>query len=743
MLPDLIFQPVWPWPLLAGLSALALAACAFAYHQQRALASRGRRAFLLLFRLAGVASILFILLRPMMREATPGPKDKPVLFVAVDHSLSMNTPDVAGTTRWATVTAALRGGEGTHWWQLARDYDLRWIGFGDAVQPTTLANLTAQPRATGYRTDLTAPLAAAAEEARTRTVAGLCLLGDGRENAGGDPLAAALALKAAGVPVFASCVGAGQDARDVYCRARFSQNFLFVGQPAELDVAVAHSGYDRFHVNVQLTREGQPVATQQAVLNQGVVHVKFPLQEDHRGLFTYAVKVDALPGEGDTRNNERTLFARVVDRKTRVLIVEGRPYWDSKFLQRTLQQDPNVEVDAIFQLSADKSYGLRERTSEDDLEKRAAPAALRMPRTREELYRYDCVILGRGLERVLDRDTPALLRDYVAERGGSLVFFRGTSHETLPGLGDLEPVIWEDAVLRDVRLELTSEGRASPVFTFHQGQPPDVLVRTLPSLVSVTRTKGEKSLAVVLAAVTPPGVSTSQVAALAYQRYGLGKVMSIGAAGLWRWAFLPDAQDEVRDVYAQFWGQLVRWMVSESDFLPGLDISLRTDRYAYQPGERARFLVRSKTSSTNERFRIEVTPPEGKPVVLEAAHAADTGGFAASLATGPEGVYRAVLRGVGGGTNALETRFTAYADLDEARLVASDPDLLANLCRMTGGKVLGLADYAQLPDLLGDWARRAREEEKPRDAWDSKSAFFFIASFFAIEWYFRRRWGLV
>jgi hypothetical protein len=108
MFPDLIFQPVWPWPLLAGLSALAIAACAFAYHQQRALASRGRRAFLLLFRLAGVASILFILLRPMMREATPGPKDKPVLFVAVDHSLSMNTPDVAGTTRWATVTAALR-----------------------------------------------------------------------------------------------------------------------------------------------------------------------------------------------------------------------------------------------------------------------------------------------------------------------------------------------------------------------------------------------------------------------------------------------------------------------------------------------------------------------------------------------------------------------------------------------------------------------------------------------------------
>ena len=741
MFPDLTFQPVWPWPMVAGLAAVALGATAWSYHRQRALASRARRGLLLAFRLAGVASLLFILLRPMTHAPAPVAKDRPVLFVDADFSLSMNTPDCAGTTRWAAVASALRAGEGTHWWQLARDYDLRFATFGNLVQPDTLSALAARPRAEAQRTDLTAPLAAAADEARARPVAGVCLLGDGRENAGGDPMAAALALKAAGVPVFAACVGAGQDARDVYCRARFSQNFLFAGQPAELDVAVAHSGYDRFHVNVQLAREGRPVATKQAVLNQGVVHVPFPIQEDHRGLFTYTVKVDPLPGEGDTRNNERTLFARVVDRKTRVLIVEGRPYWDTKFLQRTLQQDPNVEVDAVFQLSAGKTFGLRQHTSEDDLVKRTAPAPLGMPRTREELYRYDCVILGRGLDRLVDRDTPALLRDFVSERGGSLVFFRGTSREPLAGLSDLEPVIWDEASLRDVRLEITPEGRASPVFAFHQEQPPEVVVRALPALVSVTRTRGEKALSVVLAAATPPGVSTGRVAALAYHRFGLGKVMSIGAAGLWRWAFLPDAQDEVRDVYAQFWGQLVRWMVSDSDFLPGTDLSLRTDRYVYQPGERVRFIVRSKMSRTNEIFHIEVTPPDGPATELAAAYSAESGGFTALGATGPEGVYRAVLRGAG--TNVVEARYTAYADLDEARLVASDPDLLANICRTTGGKMLGLDELGQLPKLLGDWHRRAREEAQPADAWDTRSAYFFIALFFSIEWYFRRRWGLV
>ena len=40
-----------------------------------------------------------------------------LLLVAVDASLSMNTPDVAGTTRWAAVTASLGAGR---WRTLAR-----------------------------------------------------------------------------------------------------------------------------------------------------------------------------------------------------------------------------------------------------------------------------------------------------------------------------------------------------------------------------------------------------------------------------------------------------------------------------------------------------------------------------------------------------------------------------------------------------------------------------------------------
>ena len=53
------------------------------------------------------------------------------------------------------------------------------------------------------------------------------------------------------------------------------------------------------------------------------------------GLYRYEVRADALPGEVTTVNNTAPLLLRVVDQPVRVLLLEGKPYWDTKFLVRT------------------------------------------------------------------------------------------------------------------------------------------------------------------------------------------------------------------------------------------------------------------------------------------------------------------------------------------------------------------------------------------------------------------------
>src|SRR4029077_16454745 len=76
----------------------------------------------------------------------------------------------------------------------------------------------------------------------------------------------------------------------------------------------------------------------------------FPVGQDRTGLYRYEVRVEPLPEEVSRANNAATLLLRVVDKPVRVLLLEGRPYWDGKFLARTLQADPSVELTAVVRM---------------------------------------------------------------------------------------------------------------------------------------------------------------------------------------------------------------------------------------------------------------------------------------------------------------------------------------------------------------------------------------------------------
>src|SRR4029077_17407486 len=68
-------------------------------------------------------------------------------------------------------------------------------------------------------------------------------------------------------------------------------------------------------------------------------------------LFRYDVRVEPNAQEATTANNTAPFLVRVVDQPVRVLLLEGKPYWDGRFLIRTLAADPALEVDAIVRVT--------------------------------------------------------------------------------------------------------------------------------------------------------------------------------------------------------------------------------------------------------------------------------------------------------------------------------------------------------------------------------------------------------
>jgi hypothetical protein len=507
-------------------------------------------------------------------------------------------------------------------------------------------------------------------------------------------------------------------------------------------VTIAQTGYPDRYARVNLYREGEYVGSQQVNFKGGAARVEFPLQEPVKGVYHYRVEVEPLEGEADLRNNRRSVFARVVDEKSRVLVVEGRPSWDTKFLLRALRTDPNLDVTSLFYVARDRPFAIQEKAT-GGLQDREP--AVRLPQRPEDLDRYDCIVFGRDADTLLSAEDLARLRAFIADRGGSVVFARGKAYAgDHAELATLEPVTWGEEDVEDIRLQLTPEGRGHPMFSFEGTKPADVVIKELPELTSVTKVREEKSLAVILAK-TAPGAVPREMAVVSYQRYGKGKVMSIGGAGLWRWSFLPEPMAEYDAVYAQFWGQMMRWLLSESDFLPGQRISFKVDKQTFRFGETVRLSVWTRdVDPALYRPSVEILPEEGAPLVLTLVRGqSERAPYVGSFTPETEGEYTAVLHNNTGEPQQELLRFAVYSDSVETRLVAADPGLLASVAAATGGCEIPIDDLGQLPGKVRQYEVSVAERAKPVDLWDRPAVFATLAALLSLEWFIRRRKGMV
>lgn len=747
MLDSISFDPVFRPALIFCLSAALAVAALWQARYLRGIVGLPRALAVGALRLALIAGLALILMRPMRLEAEKRPSVTPTFSLVVDRSASMCTKDVGDKSRNEAIVQALHENRDVLEDKMRRGYTLKVFEFTDQLRETTYDHLLTGGDPAGEQTDIATALIGASEAADGQH-AGMLFITDGRVNhvAGpGGVVQAARYLRARKVPVWTVAVGKeGSRSRDVYALARLSQNFVYVRQPGSIEVTIDQSGYQGWPAMVHLKREGVEVTAQQVLLADGTTQISFPITENAPGLFQYTIEVDPFPGESDLQNNKRAVFVRVTDHRTQVLLVEAEPYWDSKFMLRALRKDPNLDVTSFFQLNQRKSIAIRQVQSNPDRDpNQSAPKAVRIPRTRDELFAYDVVILGRGADRIFSAEELKLFKDYLTERGGNIIFARGRAYgERSNSLAEIDPLVWGVDKIGDIRFSLTDKGKET--FSFSKAPDAGLMIKELPTMLSVTRVEKEKSLAMILAR-TETGKPGQELAVIACQRYGKGKVMSVGSAGLWRWSLVPDEAERYQGVYEEFWSQLVRWLVAYSDFMPSQEITFESNRNAFQLGDQVRFSVRTRQIDLKQyKPQIDVKRGDGKKFNIELQADPDQPGvFTSMFIPDAEGEYEATLHNNIGQPKEDTVRFTVYQDSREKRFVAADPSLMGQVARVTGGEPLKLDDIKSLPERVKKFELATAERRRPVDAWDGPGFFYLLIGLGAVEWLIRRLSGMV
>ena len=737
-------NPFFPLPILIPLAVVVLALAIGGAWRGTLGLRRGVRWSLLGLRLLAVGGVLTLLLNPG-KWVNPSEVRHSAWVILSDLSSSMAQPMADGKSR-AAQAATLVEQARTH--AAKRDLPLQIHAFSDKLAAAATGPL---PAPTGTATQIVPAVSQLLQQAGAagEPLAGIIVLSDGRQTlttsqAELDTLG--LRARSHNTAVHTVTLGADTEPPDLALIQPRAALTAFAGQPLRIPFALKSTGLAPIRPVITLrdaagkelatlTLEVAPGKTRAAVFN-----LKAPATSAQ-----WTIDTPVLPGEIRSANNRSAFNVRILDAKTRVFLVEGAPYWDSKFLAQLLRQQSHMELQSVHRLS-DQRYFRIDSGTNSETDQPVFPATL------DELSRFDLIVFGKNADPFLSPERAEMLRAYVRDRGGAVLFSRGKpTTGAVPGLEPLEPVVWGTATTADFRFAPNRDGEAAGLFGQALPAPDASLWASLPTLKDGRQIALVKPFTRVLADGVPDRANLSSASgkfpALLIRRYGQGVTGLVNGDGLWKWDFFPEAR-ELGNCYEDFWTQLIQWMASYSEFLPGQDFSLRLPASRGELGSSLAAAISYRGTTPVPQPTLRITSPTGTITTVNPATIPDPSGrplWRSSFTPDASGTWTLKLvdpRPTA--PPAPEVLFTVPAPPQETDDLSPDPAFLESLARTTGGTNLAPADFPAFVNAhLVTMPPSSRDAGAIwRSSWNTPLVATAIALLLAAEWFLRRRQGL-
>ncbi len=713
--------------LLTLLGAVLLASLIY----QRRQIAPWRLAMVGILQLAVLVLATLMLAQPVLQLDSLRPGDNKIV-VLIDTSASMALSDDGETSRLQSALAQI---ESELLEPLRATYQVELKSF--ATQLDNLASLDNLP-APGARTELAPSLSAALEAARTESVGAVILISDGADNRGIDP-AWYGELAAAGIPVHSLGIGREILEEDVeIAGVQLPQRAV---PEINLDALVeVRSGRAQ---DVQLkVYDGERILSSERISlpgNDQLSQHSLRIPTGELGLRQLRFEIDPVAGERNLVNNRYLHPLTVSAREPRVLYVEGEPRWEYKFIRRAVENENFLHLHTLLRTSPNRIY----RQGID------SPEQLNdgFPTRQEELYQYDALVLGTQEAASFSPDQLELIKGFVGDRGGALLFLGGRQSlsdgdwQNTP-ITDLLPVVLPNATGTFVRQQ-------APVRPTALGYDSDWLRFALDDASNRERWQALPSLAdyQLIGRVKPGAVTLLEVEVgnqalpmLVSQRYGRGKVMVLASGGTWRWQMQMPSEDDSHEI---FWRQLLQEMISEAPH----QVDFYTDQSWYRDDTTLVLEARVRTTdfepNTDAEVRVILVPEQGVPENLALQEVADEPGlYRGSIDVTSSGPVQLDMRASQGETElATQRLFVTRSDASaEYFNAAQNRQLLERIAAQTGGRYWTLDTLDQLPDQVR-FSAAGITERQWLPLWSMPVNFILLFLLKGLEWLLRKRWG--
>jgi hypothetical protein len=675
--------------------------------------STSKRILLISLRGFALAILLFIFFEPIL-TLTKKKILEPINLVFIDNSKSIQIED--GTYRQSTIRSVTD--------QLINNTSVsntELFLFGNRIETLDTDSLN-QLDFTHSSTNFVDILNNV--DPSKQNIASITIVSDGVITDGSNPIYAA---QQKAIPVFTIGIGDSSQKKDIEIRSVLYNDLIYVETPTTIMSTITNRGFGGQNVMVSLYENDDLLDQRNFILDEnGTNNIYFDYTPKSSGEKKISITVSGLKDEFTFANNKKIVYAKVLSNKIRVLIVSGSPSSDLTFIKNSLITDNNISVSSLTQIGfnqfIENSY-IKSIDSADILfligfpTKETSPDALNLI-----------------VKKISEKNTP--------------FFFTLSSDIDLTRLANLKEYLpftisQIDNIYQPVQPEIQIGENNHPLLNSRSNDPA-ITWNNLPPILQPIGNMSPKPESKIVSR-TKAGNVTRQTPLILTRSINKKRSIAVLAKDLWRWKLQTATRKS--DLFDSFILNSVRWLNVADQFDK---IKIAPTKKIFAAGEDVEFSARVYDDAMNP-----VTNSDVKVMVSK-----DQENFQINLSSVGVGLYEGKLQLRKPG----DYRFSGEASLNgtllgqdqgifnigeiDIEMLNPRPDykLLNLLAIETGGEYFDPDEVDLLIKELKEISSNAIKEKfitSEISLWSSEFLLIMAILVFAIEWFVRKRAGML
>ncbi|MBU2491149.1 MAG: VWA domain-containing protein [Bacteroidetes bacterium] len=556
---------------------------------------------------------------------------------------------------------------------------------------------------------------------KKENIASALIISDGIITEGSSPVYNAEKLS---YPVFTIGVGDTTERNDIIINKVLRNDFIYAGKTTTMSANIVNKGFEGNNTTVSFFENNKLIEQKKIELSSsGINTADFNYTPLLPGEKKIRIEVSASEGEATYANNGSSFFINVLDNKVKILLVAGAPSEDLSFIKNSLKSDDNLEVNSITQITNNKFL-------EDDNFKIKTDSADVIFLIGFPADNTPANLLNIVLESIKVKNKPFFISFASSLDLNKLKVFESELPFSILEITNEKALVQPDII--DVNNSLLNNNAVNPVHEWNN-LPPVFVFNS--GIIAKPESEIISKVKISNIPVNIPLILTRTA--------GRSRSLAITASNIWKWKL----QRNQINLFDNFITNSVKWLNTNSGYK---NFEIKTTKKIYNQGEQIEFTAQVYDETFNPLDDAEVILKINKNELEEELILTPAG----------LGIYEAAYKNNSTGDyNYSGEAFsgTKFLGNDKGKFSISETDiekidtkmdtnLLTLLANSTGGKYYNSSDFDEiLQEINNKKYNKVLKKTyiQENDLWSSELLLLIIILLFSLEWFFRKRAGML